>query len=191
MRMRYLSIVVLAYCGLFAQSVSAAMYKWVDSKGVVHYSDRLPDSTRTAPTRLSNSGISTPQNDTRQPPAEARLTGQEIEQQKVDAKRQLDRQRQDAALLATYSSENEIEAGREREQRRHQEMLKLSTAGLAASSNPEDKRKLDLLMVKGQQEADAINARFDAQKARFRELMAGRSVAQTGAAKPDVPAPTP
>ena len=187
MRMRWTATVAFAICGLFAQSATAAMYKWVDSKGVVHYSDRLPESTRTSPTRISKSGISTPAGETKQ--SEARLTVQEMEQQKIVAKRQLERNRQDAALLATYSSESEIEAAREREQRRHQATMKLTTAGLAGTSNPEDKRKLDALLTKGQQEADAINARFDAQKARFRELMAGRSTAQAG--KPEGVTPTP
>ena len=187
MRTRYIATAAFAICGLFAQSAVAAMYKWVDSKGVVHYSDRLPESTKTTPTRISKSGVSTTVGETKQ--SEARLTVQEMEQQKVEAKRQLERQRQDAALLATYSSESEIDAAREREQKRHQETMKLTTAGLAGSTNPEDKRKLDALLAKGQQEADAINARFDAQKARFRELMANRPMAQAG--KPEGAAPTP
>ena len=187
MRMRWTATVAFAICGLFAQSAIAAMYKWVDSKGVVHYSDRLPESTRTTPTRISKSGISTPTGETKQ--SEARLTVQEMEQQKIEAKRQLERNRQDAALLATYSSESEIEAAREREQKRHQETLKLMTAGLAGSSNAEDKRKLDALLAKGQQEADAINARFEAQKVRFRELTPGRPMAQVG--KSEGAAPTP
>ena len=187
MRMRCTAIAAFAICGLLGQSAGAAMYKWVDSKGVVHYSDRLPESTRTAPTRLSKSGVSSPSVESKQ--SEARLTVQEMEQQKAEAKRQLERPRQDAALLATYSSESEIEAAREREQKRIQETMKLTTAGLAGSTNPEDRRKLDALLMKGQQEADAINARFDAQKTRFRELTAGRPMAQTG--KPEGAAPTP
>ena len=191
MKNRLLPIAVIALCGLFSQSAAAAMYKWVDSKGVVHYSDRLPESSRTNPTRLSNSGVASPTNDGRPAgPTDARLTGQEMEQQKAEAKRQLERQRQDSALLATYTNESEIEAAREREQKRHQETLKLSTSGLAASANPDDKRKLDAALAKGQQDADAINARFDAQKARFRELTAGR-LANVNSAKPEPSAPTP
>ncbi len=191
MKNRLLTIAVAALCGLFSQSAAAATYKWVDSKGVVHYSDRLPESTRTSPTRLTRSGLSSPANEGRPGPNDVRLTGQEMEQQKAEAKRQLERQRQDSALLATYASENEIEAAREREQKRHQEMVKITTAGLAASTNPEDKRKLDAAVTKGQQEADAINARFDAQKARFRELTAGRALANAAGSKPEPTAPTP
>ena len=187
MRMRCIATVVFAIGGLFTQSAVAATYKWVDSKGVVHYSDRLPESTKTTPTRMSRSGVTTPGGETKQ--SEARLTVQEMEQQKVEAKRQLERQRQDSALLATYSTESEIEAAREREQKRHQETMRLTTQGLAGSSNAEDKRKLDALLAKGQQEADAINARFDAQKARFRELTASRPMAQAG--KPEGAAPMP
>ena len=191
MKIRLLPLAVMALCGSFSQSADAQTYKWVDSKGVTHYSDRLPDSTRTTPTRLSKSGVATSTGESRPAQTEMRLTGQEIEQQKAEAKRQLERQRQDAALLATYSSESEIEAAREREQKRHQETMKLSTAGLAASSSPEDKRKLDAALLKGQQEADAINARFDAQKARFRELMPGRAVAHVNGAKPEPQPPMP
>ncbi len=181
-----LSIAVVAVCAVVAESAAAATYKWVDSKGVTHYSDRLPETSRTNPTRLSKSGVTAPSSE-RPAQSEMRLTGQELEQQKAEAKRNLERQRQDSALLATYTNESEIDAAREREQKRHQETMKLTTAGLAASSNPEDKRKLDAALLKGQQEADAINARYDAQKARFRELTAGRALAQ-GGAKPDAPA---
>lgn len=189
MRMRCLPLAVFAMSVLFAPSAAAAMYKWVDSKGVVHYSDRLPDNPRGAPTRLHRSGVSAPVIDSRSSPAEIRLSGHEIEQQKAEAKRQLDRQRQDAALLATYSHENEIEAAREREQRRHQETMRLTTAGLAASPHAEDRKKLDALLARGQQEADAINARFDAQKARFRELNAARALAANGTKPEGAPAP--
>ena len=186
MKMRCLSITVFALCGLVAHAAPAALYKWVDSRGVVHYSDRLPESSRTAPTRLNSSGVATKPIEPRSAPGDQRLSGPDPGQN-ADAKRQLDQQRQDSALLATYATESEIDAAREREQKRHQEMLKLTTSGLAGSSNPDDRRKLDSLLLKGQQEADAINARFQAQKLRFRELTAGRKMAH--GEKPDVPAP--
>jgi hypothetical protein len=112
-------------------------------------------------------------------PAEQKPSEQDIEKQKLEAKQQLDRQRQDAALLATYANENEIEQARERELRRNSDTLKLSTAGLAKSNSREDKQKLGSLIEQNRQETDAINARFDVQKARFRELSAGGRPTQT------------
>jgi hypothetical protein len=168
MRIRWIAIAALVGPFLFAQTAIAAMYKWVDEKGVTHYGDSIP------PQYANKAGQPMKKGSAAAPKAEPVKSSVEVsvdpEKQKAEAKRQLDRQRQDSALLATYTSEAEIEAARDREQRRHQDTISMATAGLAKSKAPEDKRKLETLLSQGQQEADAINARFEAQKVRFREL---------------------
>lgn len=185
MQSRWTTVAVFAISAFFAQFAFAATYKWIDEKGVVQYSDRMPaDGNKASATRLNSSGVSVSRTEAQKNQTEVGLSVEALEQQKAEAKRQVERQRRDAALLATYSNENEIEAAREREQKRHQEILKTSTAGLAASQAPEDKRKLDTLLLQGQRDADAINAKFDAQKARFRELTTAPVVAPARTAKP-------
>jgi hypothetical protein len=175
--------VVSAAC---AQCVFAATYKWVDERGIVQYSDRLPPAaSKAGATRISNSGVTMIMSEGRQHQAEGRLSAEEMEQKKAEAKRQLNRHRRDAALIATYANEGEIEAARERELKRHQETLNVMTAGLAASDGAEAKRKLDALLLRGQRETDAINKKFDAQKARFRELMGSSARSQEGGTKPE------
>lgn len=175
---RIVSFAAAAILGLIAQSGSAAMYKWVDERGVVHYGDRLPTQSRVSGEFNRATGTA---KTSAQPTA---MTLEEVERQKADAKRKMLQDRQDAALLATYSQESEIDAARDRELKRHQETLQVATDGLAKSSNPDDKRKLDQLLAQGQQATDAINAKFAAQKMRYRELKGSPAVAQAPNAQP-------
>jgi hypothetical protein len=177
----YRCLYVIAACGwLMALPAQAAMYKWVDEKGITHYGDSVPPkyadkvSGRTArPGSVKWD---------RQAAADRPLSDQDLEKQRVEAKLQQDRKRQDTALLSTYASEAEIDIARGRELRRSQEAFKVLSGGLAESSDPEDKQKLDALTAQSRRETDAINARFDAQKVRFRELTAGSKTAQAAAA---------
>ena len=118
---------------------------------------------------MNKPGMQPVKTDVPKPVAEP-LSAEEAEKQKVEAKRQLDRQRQDTALLSTYANEGEIELARARALKRSQELLQRSTAGLARSGTAEDRQKLDSIMAQSRQETDTINARFDAQAARYREL---------------------
>lgn len=161
-----------------ATPVQAAMFKWVDEKGITHYGDHVPARYKDrAGDELKKSGR--PVKNDPAPVAQRAPTQEELDRQRLQAKEQLERQRQDNALLATYASEAEIEQARERELRRNSDVLKHSSAGLAKSRSGDDKRKLDSLIEQSRQENDAINARFDAQKTRYRELTTGRSPAQT------------
>jgi len=168
---------------LLAQPAASAMYKWVDEHGKTHYGDRIPPQyANRASERLTKAGAvqarTAPQTQ-----AEVRPSEQELDKQKLEAKRQIEQRRQDTALLATYTNEKEIELARERELRRHQDTIKMATAGLDKSDQPDDKRKLASLLELGRKETDAIHAKFDAQKLRYRELTTGAPVAQAVAVK--------
>jgi hypothetical protein len=153
-----------------AMPLNAAMYKWVDEHGRTHYGDSVPPKYAVrAGDRMAKPGAQPAKAEAPKAAAEA-PSAEELEKQKADAKRQLDRQRQDTALLSTYANEGEIELARARELKRSEETLKLATAGLSRSTAREDRQKLDSLLAQNQQEKDSINARFDAQVARYREL---------------------
>jgi hypothetical protein len=171
------SLVLATSAGLLALACSfpacAAMYKWVDEHGRTHYGDSVPPKyANRAGERLTKSGVSAKQ-EQKAPVAEVRPSEQDVEKQNAEARRQLELKRQDHALLATYANEQEIELARERELKRSQDTMRMASAGLAKSTAPEDQKKLDNLMNMSRQETDAINARFDAQKARYRELTRG------------------
>lgn len=147
------------------------MYKWVDEKGVTHYGDSIPPqyAPKATVTGKKSAGSAVKQ-DSSPKPVDAQPVESDPAMKKALAKQQVDRQRQDMALLATYSSEAEIDQARERELKRHQDTMKMASAGLAKSQAADDKKKLDSLLAQSQQETDAINAKFDAQKTRYREL---------------------
>jgi hypothetical protein len=184
MTIRRICLASIAVAALSAGAANAAMYKWVDENGKTHYGDTIPPKyANRAGERLNKAGA-VPVKSDKGPVAEARPSEQDIEKQKQEARRQLEQKRQDTALLSTYANEQEIELARERELRRNQDTLKMATAGLAKSKTPEDQKKLDALMELGRQETDAINTKFDGQKARFRELNGRPAVAQAPSAKP-------
>jgi hypothetical protein len=180
-RIRWIAFAALVGSILFAQTAAGAMYKWVDEKGVTHYGDSIPPQYANKASQLPiKSSVAAAKAEPVKSSADASM---DLDQQKAVAKRQLERYLQDFALLATYASEAEIEVARDREQRRNRDTFSMATLGLAKSKAPEDKRKLESLLIQGQQETDAINARFEAQKVRFRELTGTPSTAQATATK--------
>jgi len=181
---------VVAFGSLLALPTHAAMYKWVDEKGSTHYGDRVPPQySDRAGAQLKKSGRTVQVE--QKAAAPSRQPEQDPEKRMLEAKQQTDRQRQDNALLATYANEAEIDQARGRELRRNSDTLKLASAGLAKSSSREDQNKLGSLIEQNQKETDAINARFDAHKLRFRELTGTGQPTQTTSALPGTkPAPT-
>jgi len=172
---------IAAILGLaFALPAQSAMYKWVDENGNVGYGDSVPPKYVNKVTERSSRSGSIKW-DRAIAAADTRVSEQESEKQRNESKGQQERKRLDTALLSTYASETEIDLARERELRRNQESLKALTAGLASSSLPEDRQRLDALMNQSRKETDAINTRFDAQKARFRELMGPPKATQASA----------
>jgi predicted phage-related endonuclease len=159
----------LVAAAVFSLPAGAAMYKWVDEHGTTHYGDSVPPRYAS---RAAERGKPAAQPAKNEPSKAVQVAPSEEEQakRKAEAKRQLDRQRQDTALLSTYASEKEIELARTRELKRNQDTLKMASSGLARSGTREDQQKLDALMAQGRQETDSINAKFDAQLARYREL---------------------
>lgn len=180
---------VVAFGSLLALPAHAAMYKWVDEKGNTHYGDRVPPQyADRAGAQLKKSGRTLQGEQKAAVPS--RVPEDDAEKRKLEAKQQTDRQRQDNALLATYANEAEIDQARERELRRNSDTLKLASAGLAKSSSRDDQNKLGSLIEQNQKETDAINAKYDARKARFRELTGTVQPAQVTAPAGGKPAHT-
>lgn len=167
-----ISRIAMVACLVFAGSVPAqgAMYKWVDEQGITHYADSVPPRYASRAVDRAGRALQARKRDSQAADSDGTGAQQDSEGGAAEAKRRLDRQRQDQALLATYTSEEEIELARGRELKRNQDTMRMASAGLAGSNRPEDRRKLDSLMELSRKETDTINAKFDAQKARYRVL---------------------
>jgi hypothetical protein len=189
------SIFVLACLTAAALPLPAqAVYKCVDGAGKVYYSDKMnPDCGRSS--ELSNQGVVMPKKEAAKPahPPKPDPAGTPPAISK-------EQERRDRALMATYTSEAEIDAARDRSLALPEQgtksveskleklngkltELKKQADTLAAQKKPLPAPLLeevnatqravsgleaDLAQRKGQ--SDAIRARFEADKLRFREL---------------------
>jgi hypothetical protein len=170
MKPAHLALLACLSAATVSAPCAAAMYKWVDENGRTHYGDSVPPKYASrAGDRMSKPGVQPVKTEAPKPVAEP-VSPEELEKQKAEAKRQLDRERQDAALLSTYANEGEIELARARELKRTEETFKLASAGLTRSTSKEDRQKLDSIMTQNRQATESINTRFDAQVVRYREL---------------------
>src|SRR6516162_1744933 len=77
----------------------AALYKWVDDKGVVHYTDTLPpEAIDKARVELNKQGVEVKKTDKALTPEQRRAMQQEAEKQKEVVRQQEEVARRDRAL---------------------------------------------------------------------------------------------
>lgn len=182
---------VLALFAVFSTAAEAKLYKWVDNKGETHYGEVIPPEYADRDRVQIEKGHEVKPTDKPKAatPTSAAKTPEDLEQE-----------RRDQALLGTFSNEGEIDLARDRNLQQVnarinsiQERLKTAQADLTAyqkekndmvkAGKPVDKvlqeqidqaaakqAKLQDDLVKSQAEAEAIKARYDADKKRYREL---------------------
>ena len=191
----------------------AAMYKWVDEKGVVHYTDKMPpEAVDKASVELNKQGVPINRTDKALTPEQRRAIEQEAEQAKEAARAQEEINRRDRALVSSYTSEAEIDLARNRSLQTINNVISSSQA----FSEQLTKRKVDVeakkaesqgkpivavldrelesidaelarqsdLIAQKQKEVVAISAKYDADKQRWRELVAARAAAKSAAPAP-------
>jgi hypothetical protein len=197
--------IALAAAALTAPAPArAATYKWVDDKGVVHYTDKMPpEAVNKGSVELNTQGVPVKKTEPALTPEQRRAIEQEAERQRQAAKSQEELTRRDRALLASYSTEPEIDLARNRalatidaavqsaqayneqlSRRRADVMTRKASygdkpvppalVGELESVNTEIARQADLIARK-KAEAVAVAARYDADKQRWRELTAARA----------------
>jgi hypothetical protein len=196
----------LAACVLLAASgaARAATYKWVDEKGVVHYTDKIPpEDVNKGAVELNPQGVPVKKTDPTPTPEQLRAKAAADQKQREIVMEREERARRDRALLSSYTSESEIDLARNRSLRTiesvvqsskaYSEQLGKRKATIEAkrkaeytdkpmpptmereleSINLELARQDDLLALK-QKEVLAVNARYDADKKRWQELIAAK-----------------
>lgn len=199
----------LLLCGTIAahaaeqKKPSGSIIKWVDEKGVTHYGDRMPakDSGRNNSV-INSQGIVLKRN-------QAADVNKKIHDQAT-----LDQQRRDRALLATFTTEEEIDLARDRNTQLDkttlqglQQRLESAQARLLDTQKTADtykKRnqvlpadlaselkghqadiaKIESQIVQRRKIMETTNARFDEDKRRFRELKAGEATPRETSQQP-------
>jgi hypothetical protein len=176
--------------------------KWVDEKGVTHYGDSIPpEYANRSNTLLNKSGRVLRKNDPVTP--EPTSTAPKVDEE--EAKRMAEQQRRDSVLLASYTTEQEIDLAKDRstqmdeaaikglEQRavgvnERLAMYQKSATNFQARKKPvPDDLKQDISGAKGEltdintqiaakrKNIDDTKTRFDRDKQRFHELKLGGS----------------
>jgi len=191
-------------------TMAAGVYKWTDDQGIVHYSDQMPaDAVNKGGAVFDKQGRQIKKIDATLTPAQAKAKEAEDERQRLIAKAQEDKSRRDIALTHSYTSEEEIDFARSRALLAVESQLKsaetyiadltkrqqeLKKDKLAYGSKPvpatledeltgldEELARQDKVLAQRRAEISAINAKYESDKQRWREI-------RTDQAKPPVPA---
>jgi predicted nucleic acid-binding Zn-ribbon protein len=184
----------------FSFPVAAKMYKWVDDKGTTHYGETIPpEYANKDRSELGKSGRVIEKKEVLTP-EERRASEQADAKKRADEEAALERKRRDKALVNTYSNEKEIDLARNRNLQQVEaridsisSQLKMANDNLLAFQKEADAlvkagkkihpslqedlkesqerlAKLQQDLEKAKTEKATLDARYDADKARYKEL---------------------
>ena len=200
-------VVALAVAFAATRDAGAATYKWVDEKGVVHYTDKIPsEAVNKGSTMLDKQARPVKKIEPAATPEQIRAREVEEENRRLLAKANEEIARRDRALLSSYTTESEIDLARSRAlgtidaqidssmaytqsltKRREdleKQKAKYTTSVIPVAlereleGNDSELEKTAALIDQKRRERAAVVARYDADKSRWREL---RSIAEANA----------
>lgn len=180
---------------LISVTAEAKLYKWVDEKGTTHYGETIPPEYAHRDSQTLEKGRIKERNDG----FDAKMKAESREDPEA-LKAAKEKQRRDNALLNTYSNEKEIDLARDRNllqvearvnsyttllksaETTRADLLKEQegltkkgrkipaslTSDIADAEALVEKRKIEL--DTNRQEMEAVKARYEADKQRYREL---------------------
>lgn len=197
---KYKLLVALVIGMAFSLPAAAKMYKWVDDKGVTHYGETVPpEYANKDRTEFNKAGRVVKQQEVLTT-EERRAKEQADAKKSAEDEEVLERRRRDKALLNTYSSVKEIDLARNRNLQQVEARFNSATSqfkmandkliGLQKEADDYTKAnkkipaslqedleesqarltKLQQDMEKSRAEKAAVEARYDADKARYKEL---------------------
>ena len=196
----YRLFVALVIGMTFRLPVMAKMYKWVDDKGVTHYGETIPPEYAHRDREELNKAGRVVEKKEVLTPEERHAKELEDIKKREDEEAALEQKRRDKALLNTYSNVKEIDLTRDRNLQQVEarinsinSQLKMAEDNLKALQKEADGytkanknihvslqedlkesqarlTKLQQDMEKSKAEKAAVEARFNADKARYREL---------------------
>ena len=206
-------LAAIALAVLVMPAAHADTYKWVDDKGVVHYTDKIPpEAINKGNIQLDRQGVAIKRTDPAPTPEQRRAKAEEEARQAQLAKERELVDRRDRALLATYTMESEIDLARKRALTTIEQQVDSASAysaQLTKRKSELEARKTALgdkpvppvldreltntsselakqaeLMAAKQKEIILVNARYDADRKRWRELRASAEAQANGTAAP-------
>lgn len=192
-----------AFLVAIAVNAHAALYKWTDERGRVHYTDQLPaEAMNRERVELNRQGMPVKKAQASRPMVQRLAKTEDEEQRQRQAERErVIAQRRDRALVESYSNEGEIDLAKTRAMATIDGQVQSAEAFIAQMA----KRREELEAKKGtyaprpvpgsiareietidaeiahqnefvaskRKEAATVGARYDADKLRFRELRGG------------------
>lgn len=156
--MRTDRLILGATLALLALSAPAALYKWVDEKGRVQYSDKPPAETSKGGVELSNRGVVKKKLDSALTPEEKKAQEEEAARRRAEQQEAMAQRRADNALLQSFTSVQEIDMKRDRELQAMDAMvsnLKGQERTLLERLN-EDRRRAEAQTKKGKPPGDGL-----------------------------------
>lgn len=196
---RGLILLTLVSSLVWAGSAAAKLFKWVDAHGVTHYGETIPPEYADRSSQTIDKGKVKQRSDEFDPTKQQSML-EAAEKKRAAEAAATDQKRRDNALLSTYTNEKEIDLARDRSLQllearvksfstmvksaqdtvdsNHNEVTETQKAGrkvpqsllddVAASEGRLERLKKDL--AQSTQEVESVKLRFEADKARFREL---------------------
>ena len=114
-RLFLLPLVAIAAVVAASPLAAATLYKWVDDKGVVHYTDKMPaDAVDKGNVELNKQGITVKRTEPAPSPEQRRAKQLEEERLRATSREREVVDRRDRALLQSYTTEDEIDLARKR-----------------------------------------------------------------------------
>lgn len=184
----------------FSMPAAAKMYKWVDDKGVTHYGETIPpEYANKDREELSKSGRVVKTEEVMTPEKRAAKEEENAKKREAE-KATSEQKRRDHTLLSTYNSVNEIDLARKRNLQQVELRIDTINATIQAANNSllalqneadgytkrnkeipdslkDDQRRIQVQLdklngdlEKPRAEKAALDARYDADKARYIEL---------------------
>jgi len=151
-------LILAGMLALLAVSAHAALYKWVDEKGRVQYSDKPPSETNKGGVEMSNRGVVKKKLDGGITPEEKKAQEEAAARRRAEQQEALVQRRADYALLQSFTSVQEIDMKRDRELQAIEAMitnLKGQERTLLERLN-EDRRRAEVQTKKGKPPGDGL-----------------------------------
>jgi len=136
----------------------AAMYKWVDDKGRVQYSDKPPSDGDKGAVQMTNRGIVVKKIEPGMTPEQKKALEDDRARKKQDELKAAEQRKQDNALLQSFTSVQEIDMKRDREVQALDTMI-ANLRGQERSTSEriaDDRRRLDFYAKRKKPPPDSV-----------------------------------
>lgn len=155
-----------------ALSSNAALYKWVDDKGRVQYSDKPPSERDKSAVQMTNRGVIIKKIEPDKSAEQKKAQEEDLARKKLDDMRAAEQRRLDNALLQSFTSVQEIDMKRDRELQALDTII-ANLRGQERSMNErivEDRKRLDFFAKRNKPPPDSVQEDIQRNQAQAKVL---------------------